>query len=323
MPTRPMARLTHITWTSCSRSPLLNTANCSIASVRWTERQHQLSSFSRHTYVMILGFPRNLCTYFQQRGRCGRVIGQLARCLLIADLSSYITLYKQIYNFGAPDDGTLSAEETLQAQLAGVNCAITPLRHCSKPNETPLETKKKAYALIPFKRRENQRRCSKELLEVLQYTCLDLGCMHIRGERYLSAGALDSQRVEGECGGMCPICSKKWSNLFLRIDRTEAVKFLRIVDRKHFPMLVEKDTVLDLLWKTENARIEKIFRKKTVQKKNVNCLFLQFVATGIIVIKNEGSSFKWHIGETIDPDDSAETIQNFNIDKHWVDVNTF
>ena len=43
------------------------------------------------TYVLVLGWTRDLCTHFQQHSRCSRVEGQNAYCLLVADITSFLS----------------------------------------------------------------------------------------------------------------------------------------------------------------------------------------------------------------------------------------
>ena len=48
-------------------------------------------------YVLQLGWPRDLCTYFQQRGRAGRVAAMQAVCILLGSVSSFLTVMFQIH----------------------------------------------------------------------------------------------------------------------------------------------------------------------------------------------------------------------------------
>jgi len=45
-------------------------------------------------YVVIFGWTRDLCTFFQQHGRCGRVEGQDAQYLQVGDITSFLSIMR-------------------------------------------------------------------------------------------------------------------------------------------------------------------------------------------------------------------------------------
>jgi len=127
-----------------------------------------------------------------------------------------------------------------------------------------------------------------ELVDVLRFHCLDLGCQNVRAELYLSSGTLQHQRIPDtshKCINMCPICNGTWKLTFLPVVRIKVEKFVKLLDRKYLPLVAEKDNLLNILWKDEKTRMEGIFGRKTVAKFNVGGLFLQLIANGIIILK--------------------------------------
>ena len=149
--------------------------------------------------------PRDLPTYFQERGRGSLCPGEPSTCILYGDLSSYVYLLIQLFVVGndVEDDVTSSTPNG-----NGYNSAISPRK------QGQVSPKKKNYPLSIMARRTLRLHTQTELHEVIRYFCLDLGCQHARGEFYLSTGALAQARMDYEvCNNSCPI---EW----IRITRT-------------------------------------------------------------------------------------------------------
>ena len=78
-------------------------------------------------FIMNMGWTRDLLTYFQQRGRACRLDGQEAVCIQIGDTGSFVGLMWTILHTTSEtklDDDV----EDVQAQLAGINCASSPMK---------------------------------------------------------------------------------------------------------------------------------------------------------------------------------------------------
>lgn len=93
-----------------------------------------------------------------------------------------------------------------------------------------------------------------ELLDVLCFHCLDLGCQHVRAENFLSTDSLELKQVSEDsvaCGNKCAICNGSWTNIFLPIYKVKVEKFIRVMDRKYLPLTADKDNPIDVLWKEE------------------------------------------------------------------------
>jgi len=179
-------------------------------------------------------WPRDLLTYFQERGRGSRQRGVRSTCILYADLSSYVFLLCQLLRGSDHTDITVEAQS---GECEGFNSAISP-RRCQAG---PANTSQEDFALGPTAKKRLRDRCIEELHEVLCFFCLDLGCQHERGEIYLSIGSLDSVTATARCS-LCPICNRRYHKQFLPVYRSGVVAFLEwlsltaklpfIVDRK-------------------------------------------------------------------------------------------
>lgn len=113
------------------------------------------------TYVLVLGWTRDLCTYFQQRGRCGRVEGQNAYCLLVTGITSFLLSTKQTL---LPAN-SMGESDSQDDTLAGINSPITPIRR-STPNASRTNNKSK-YDLPSNMKNGLVVRAIDELIDVL------------------------------------------------------------------------------------------------------------------------------------------------------------
>ena len=98
----------------------------------------------------------------------------------------------------------------------------------------------------------------------------------------MSQGKLETPPVGLEpCATKCPICTgawyheKRWHNIFLKVDKAEVVQFLECepLQKQMGQLVASRDNILDILWRQEKWRMDKIFRDK-VKKSNVDALFL-------------------------------------------------
>ena len=60
-------------------------------------------------YVLNIGWTRDICTYFQQRGCYGRDSAIFGECMQIGDLQSYVQVMWSMYNDG---DDTAVEDDT-------------------------------------------------------------------------------------------------------------------------------------------------------------------------------------------------------------------
>ena len=135
-------------------------------------------------------WPRDLPTYFQERGRLSWILGTASCFILIAGLGSFEFLMSQILMSDNDSDSSATAAEVanMQQQMIGVNSMISPLR------ENAARDAKRRDARATILQRAEKKRLfeqeHRELLEVIRFFCTDRGCQHSAGAEYLSTGRL-------------------------------------------------------------------------------------------------------------------------------------
>ena len=127
------------------------------------------------------------------------------------------------------------------------------------------------------------------------------------------------------CVDRCPTCSGEWHKSFLTVDRDKVVQFLRHIDRKKMPWLAKADNVVDLLWsdKHKKWRIKDIFRKTKVPKYNVDALFLQLIASKMIILTAHQGVLTWTVGERVLPNTGRDFILTCEETSSWEGINVF
>jgi hypothetical protein len=127
--------------------------------------------------------------------------------------------------------------------------------------------------------RRNKFRDQQDIREVITFLCLDLGCFHARLEYAQCDPTLQYQfPFPPPCGDACYFCKKQHKHWF------RAVSFEGC--RQFFMTLLPLGKILlskaiDLLWKNKDL-LHEVFKIKSVNKYNVEGLFLQLLATGIL-----------------------------------------
>jgi len=241
-----------------------------------------------------------------------------SRCLQLGSIKAYVGIVYQIYCSKGDTEAYLEAH--ISADIIGMNSVISPPRQkrLSKRRPTVNHLSKTQKRLL----RTRQR---KEILDVIKFFCLDAGCQHVRAECFMANGKLDATPSHQDpCLTMCPVCKGDWRKTFLPVNKQQLVRFLRC---KHvsdnLPMIAKGDNIVSLLWEgSEKWRVEYIFGKKSVQRFNVDALFLQLTAAKILVLKHDGDNvLVWDMATTSDPAIPRERINNHEIDKHWDGIN--
>jgi hypothetical protein len=137
-----------------------------------------------------------------------------------------------------------------------------------------------------------------ELLEVLCYFCLDLGCQYTRGKVYLSAGNLDAHVVEDRCETLCSICTKEWHKQFVPVHHFGVVAFLEnLMQTGKLPQKVDyKSPILSLVAGSTSWK-EAIFDCAAGGKSRlqVNTFFLSLTMLGMIHLQPSKECFQWSI----------------------------
>ena len=177
--------------------------------------------------IVRMGLPRDLMTYFQERGRGARQVGSVAECILYASMSSYVSIISQILNYNKLTDTTDLTNEELE--IRGAGSAITPLAASAKKQLEKRKDKaaskgkpkkrRSKYELSDSMKRQLRKRMLDDLTDVLRFFFLHFGCMHYRGAFYMSDGVLDNNIDacrESECTS-CPVCTNEWQDVHLTV----------------------------------------------------------------------------------------------------------
>ena len=275
--------------------------------------------------VLNLGWTRDLCTYFQQRGRGGRVADMECICIQMGSLQSHVEIVFQIHTTRADaelDDAAVAHD----AALVGVNSAISPRRSSTgaTTQQPTLDYNVQAGVnLTTCQKRMAVIRARKELLEVLQFHCLNFGCQHVRGEQFMACGELCMPlppNAGTPCKTKCPICTGEWGKIFRRVHKGQIIRFLEsdTFSRQVHLLEVRGDNIEDILRKgDEKWRIEAIYGRKTVEKCNIYGLFLQLTVTGILELNHATRGLSWSLGRSPDPTDTRERVLNYKIDSKF------
>ena len=212
------------------------------------------------TLVLCIGWCRDLCSYFYQRGQGGHDPTMQAKFLQLGSIQLYVPLMFQLYRLLVNDEDNKQPSN----EVDGLHSTVSPVR--KKATSRP---KKQSYApkLASHQKRLNMIQSRREPLEVILFEVLDLGCNHVCAEWFLSTGKTEPLPVQWiiykHCMDKCGICTGAWSKTFLRVNKDSVVQFL---ESHHFSkemlLIARNDTVVDVLWKGERWRIEDTCGKK-------------------------------------------------------------
>jgi hypothetical protein len=274
-------------------------------------------------------WPRDLLTYFQERGHGLRQPGVRSTCVLYADLSSYVFLLCQLI---CGSEHTNITVESQSGECEGFNSANSPRR----PTARPANTSHKDFALRPTAQKRLQDCCIEELHKVIRFFCLDLGCQHERGEIYLSSDSLDSITSIARCSS-CPICNQRYHTDFLPVYKSGVVSFLELLTlTTKLPFVIDGKIQVSLFLMTSAYWKEIIFDKAStsITQTNVDSLFLSLAVAGILEIQNSLHSqdgIRWVLGRqapTIPLTDTDVLLINitfgvakYTLDNYWVGIN--
>ena len=100
------------------------------------------------------------------------------------------------------------------------------------------DSSKTKYALSKMQKKNLVVRRGRDLLEVIQFFCLNNGCQHNLLEHYLSAGKFHPRpRGENVCGQSCGMCNAEWDDNFLPVRKDGVLRWFDSGEvRDTFPM---------------------------------------------------------------------------------------
>ena len=151
--------------------------------------------------------PRDLPTAFQEQGRGSRVCGRPSAYHIMYCLRSFEYLMMEYH---LPESNEDQDNVSLQIEFVAATRQVSPTAERAK---RLLEKKKKKYKkqsvpLSKADKRHLRARQIRELTEVVQFYCLDLGCQQVQKEHYLATGCLRLMQFSGEsCDTACQVCT--------------------------------------------------------------------------------------------------------------------
>ena len=240
-------------------------------------------------------WPASISTFVQRRGRASRR-DEDALIVVIAGVASYLHLFKRIKSDTdlANDDG----DDDKGKKTSGyTNLLITP----KKGKTVKQRHRDQRYKLNRTQRDNLVKRQLADLRDVLDLFCLDRGCIQRRIQMYLAKGSLvDYPLVMSPCGN-CAHCRRfekeGWGHYFLPLRRDGIITMLTHGDV--IPCNASYESLMSVVWNSDKTKREHwmkaIFDKpmNDVCKYNVEAMFLQLLAAGLIAIDERGGLFKF------------------------------
>ena len=303
-------------------------------------------------YILRKGFPQDLMTLFQERGRLAREEGSTG-------------IYSEdgidLDTFGKGSMISLRRQQSVEENEGGDDEEDDdPLledgddddEEEDEPNPQPcIDLTKYEPKRDELKRWKKLQ--SRQALDVLKFCCLNGSCKQKQAAAFLSTGILQTHLDSSgsdTCKTMCPACRKNKGKQypFRTIYVDNLIKWFESEKvQSAMPLEVtydnNGDSLTNLLW-SDPTSIEEIFnaKKGSLGKYNVEALFLQLIAAEIISIKvRSNGSMQWvfnrekkvvvddvddkEMGDIDNAGDNiaieVENVHSYKIDKYWVGVN--
>ena len=267
-------------------------------------------------------FPRDLLTAFQEQGRGSRRIGSPSKHILMYCLSSFEFIIggclKPSSDIEAPN-----TQAERQLEFVAATSALSPIADSARRrlDTTKSPTKTAKGTLTRAEKKRLKQRELRELTEVVQFYCLDLGCQQLRKEHYLSTGRLAAvPRGTEDCRTQCSICTMAWHQIHLPVYREGIVGFFQSSKgREVFPYESSKKSVVSSVLWGDHYWMERIFDvpQYKIKRSQVDALFLSLSATKILHIRRDGARVLWSLA-WVDDDTPV-----YSLDVHWTGLNLF
>ena len=209
-------------------------------------------------------------------------------------LASYLSMMKRIYREGnaVAEDASDDNDTMVSFNLT----AISPImRQQPKQRKTPTMAD---LNLTKNQRKNNMQGQIEAIMEVMDYYCLNKGCLHRRLELYLAKGKMMPLPPNTTpCGNACAVCLKdKWDHFFRPVWKDGVLRWLNSVVRDKFigGMKATLDNMFGLVC-GQTYWIKAIFDRSpsTIYKYNIEAFLLQLIAVGIISAVRRGDQLHW------------------------------
>ena len=146
---------------------------------------------------------------------------------------------------------------------------------------------------------------------------LHKGCIQRRLSQYLADGRIINDRVStNSCASACPMCDGSAKDNFRPVSKKGLTLWFRYAGA--FPCDATYDLLMHSIW-NQPEWMKAVFdvQQGTAQKKHVEALFLQLIASQMIELKWINNIMTWVMGRSPDPEDSRETVLNHELDNSW------
>jgi hypothetical protein len=265
-----------------------------------------------------LGFPCSLLDLIQELGRAAR---RITASILTDSFRLFVNItdyaYVLIRAFRNCRDIIQKASKEM-----GTSTAVAKRSSRTQPSGM---NKVRAQAIRIDRAKRNKIRDETDIREVIQFLCLDLGCFHARLEYVQCDPVLrNTFPFPSPCGNACYFCNKQYQKWF----RSISFPGMRNYFMALFPLgKVLLSKAINLLWQ-DKTLLHGVFLIKSVNKYNVDGLFLQLLATGILSAAVGTDAFPDKTAEEI-PDslyvwitfDSNTGNPAYNMQHYWRGIN--
>jgi hypothetical protein len=219
-----------------------------------------------------LGFPCSLLDLIQELGRAAR---RLSASVLTDSFRLFVNISDYAYVLIR---AFRNCRDVIKIASKVMGTTTVQARQTSQSKPSRMNKVRDQASRIERAKR-NKLRDEADIREVIQFLCLDLGCFHARLEFIQSDPKLrHTFPFPDPCGDACYICNKQFKQWF------RSVSFPGM--RNYFMTLLPLGKVLlskaiNILWQ-DKTLLHGVFLIKSVNKYNVDGLFLQLLATGIL-----------------------------------------
>ena len=192
-----------------------------------------------------------------------------------------------------------------------------------KPNndDSYTQLKEKCMQEIEGRKKLSEEKKREMFLEVLQFFCLEQGCLHARAEDYLSTGKLHKIDSSYKCKEKCSMCDQSWHTQHKKVSKKALISWFGSDDfTKHVPVSTEngKQSLAGILWNGKEKWIKAIFKvgKSSLQKYNAECLILSLIASKIISWEVKSGKIEWYLNKIVVDEDGLEE-KCYKYDEYW------
>lgn len=271
--------------------------------------------------VTIFEWPDSMSTVAQRRGRGSRD-GAPSTTLVVAGLASYLSMMKRIYR-----EGNAVSEDAVDDNNTMVSFNLTAISPRKRQPSKQSTATMADLNLTKNQRKNNMQGQINAVMDVLDYYCLNKGCLHRRLELYLANGEMTPLPPDTTpCGDACAVCIKdEWEHFFRPVWKDGVLRWLTSVVRDKFigGTKATLDNIFNLVC-GQPYWIKAIFDRApgTIYKYNIESFLLQLIAVGIISAVRRGDQLHWIlVCDVVKVDGCEIKIPMYEKDETWDGMN--